>query len=89
MWTRREKLVGTPIFPGGLGGMVYLVALAVAGTAETCSGFSSPGGPTVTHCTGGGSTASDVLHLVLAVVLLIGPILTAVYLARRIRRPAI
>jgi hypothetical protein len=89
VWTRREKLVGTLIFPGGLGAMVYLVAFAAAGTAETCSSMSSPGGPTITHCTGGGSTASDVLHIVLAVALLVGPILTAVYLARRIRRPAV
>jgi hypothetical protein len=95
LWTTRDKLIGTLIIPGGLatGLFVFLVLdVALAGS----SGAQPPLAPVplrcrqfatgATHChptPGGTSTAATVLYSALAVVLLLGPIVSAVYLARR------
>jgi hypothetical protein len=95
LWTTRDKLIGTLIIPGGIatGLFVFLVLnVALAGT----SGAQPPLAPApvrcrqfaagATHChpaPGGTSTASTVLYIALAAVLLLGPIVSAVYLARR------
>jgi hypothetical protein len=97
LWTTRDKLIGTLIIPGGLATALFVLLLTStsAGT-KSCSGFATEVDPSTgavirqgtIHCrrsTGGASTATTVLQIALAVVLIVGPILSAVYLARRAR----
>ena len=86
-WTTREKLVGTFVIPGGLATPLLLGGLAV--TAESCSTEFDPvtGAELSSMCTGGSFQAADVLGPILAVVLLLAPVLTTIFLARRLRRP--
>ena len=78
-WTRREKLIGTLLVPGGLAGAIVLAVWPGAG--ETC--YSS--GTAVSHCTGVTSTPARLLVIALFVFLFIAPIVTAIFLARRAR----
>ncbi len=78
-WTVRDKLIGTLIVPGGLATAV--VALLDLGTVQT--GTSYYGGPQ--HCGPGASALHEITSIVVFAVLVIGPIFTAVYLARRAR----
>lgn len=84
-WTTRDKWIGTLVIPGGLA-TALVVGLIVGGTTtkQYCSGF--PGG--VQHCTntGGSSTGSNVLGIALFAVLVLAPIASAIYLARRAER---
>ncbi|MBV9416586.1 MAG: hypothetical protein JO363_16500 [Solirubrobacterales bacterium] len=96
LWTTRDKLIGTLIIPGGLATSLFVFG-ALAGTTGTtnCSGFAPEVNPSTgavirpgtIHChpSPGPSTATTVLDIALAVVLLLGPIVSAVYLARRAR----
>ena len=58
-------------------------------TAESCTTQIDPvtGAELSSTCTGGSFQAADVLGPVLAVVLLLAPVLTTIFLARRLRRP--
>jgi uncharacterized membrane protein len=87
-WTTRDKLIGTFVVPFGWLPLFWaLTATLVAG--ETCVQEVDPdtGGVTSEVCTGGSSTASEVTGLVVGLILLVGPIFTTIYLARRMRRP--
>jgi hypothetical protein len=97
LWTTRDKLIGTLIVPGGIA--TTLVVVLLTGTKRTCKTFAtlnpSTGslvGRASTHCTpsGGQSAAATAWHIALAVFFVLGPIVSAVYLARRARaRPAL
>lgn len=78
-WNVRDKLIGTLVVPGGLATSV--VALLDLGTVQKCT---SLGGVTQ-HCTPGPSTLHSIVSIVVFAVLVLGPIFTAVYLARRAR----
>lgn len=78
-WTRREKLIGTLIVPGGLLLPLMLLTIGASASGRECHGFA--GSPTT--CTGGGST---VLLIVLVSALLAAPLCVALYLALRLRR---
>jgi HAAS len=80
-WTRRDKLWGTLILPGGLLPAVWLVIQPV--TFETCR----PGTGGRQVCTGGVTTAQQTINIAFFVVTLVLPICMAVYLARRALRP--
>jgi hypothetical protein len=77
VWTTRDKWIGTLIIPGGLATAV--IGLALGGSAQSCVTTSTGG----QHCTGGPSTAGDILSIAIVAVLVVGPIATAVHLARR------
>lgn len=79
VWTIRDKLIGTLIVPGGLASV--LIALLVGSSVQVCSG----GGPNPLHCTGGASTGHVIVSIALIALLVIGPLATAAYLARRVR----
>jgi hypothetical protein len=89
-WTTREKWIGTLVIPGGIAtGVVAFLVLGVA-TGSKCmsKSYSRSAGVTVhsnvtTHCTGGAGTGVLVLLIVMFAVLVIAPIVSAVYLARR------
>jgi hypothetical protein len=78
-WSARDKLIGTLIVPGGLA-TAFVTTLLVA-TKQMCTSFN--GGPQ--HCTPGPSTIHHILSLALFAILVLGPIFTSVYLARRAR----
>jgi uncharacterized membrane protein len=83
VWTAREKLIGTLVVPGGLALPLFFEFIATS--SEACGQLN--GGPVT--CSGGPSTAHQVLVIVLMVGLFVGPFFTTVYLARRMRRPSV
>ena len=79
-WTRRDKLIGTLIVPGGLLLPLMLLTLGASTHGQGC--YSINGGPR--NCTGGSGT--NVLLIVLLSMLLAAPLAVALYLALRLRR---
>ena len=81
-WTTRDKWIGTLVVPGGLATSVLigLIALGVP-SKKLCRGTVSG----VEHCTNaaGASTASSILGVAVFALLVLAPIATSVYLARR------
>ena len=99
VWSRREKLIGTFVIPGGIALPFYLFIFGSVQSVETCGGSSSvsgaPGGSLKSHvhiphvhetCSGGTSTFVAILAALLLIVLLVTPFVTSVWLARRMRR---
>ena len=88
VWTTRDKLVGTLVVPGGLGLSLFLAMFPAY--SEECSEEVDPetGAPIpgTQMCSGGPPEAVEVLGPVLFVALLVAPLVTTVYLARRMRR---
>jgi hypothetical protein len=97
IWTLRDKLIGTLVLPGGLASAVFLFTFLFAGVGSgsggVCSSFTTTtrGAHGVTAVnTGTDCTSSEggANYLVIALVVLIVvlPILTAIYLGRRANR---
>jgi hypothetical protein len=81
----RDKLIGTLVVPGGLGLAFYLVVIA-SGPSTSCSTETDVAGHVLSStCGGGGVSAGDILVYILLGALVVGPIVTTVYLARRMR----
>ncbi len=83
-WTTGEKWIGTLVLPGGLATSVFIGLIATgAPTKKICHVIA--GG--VQHCTPatGQGTTSNVLGVAVFAVLVLAPIATSVYLARRAR----
>lgn len=93
LWTTRDKLIGTLIVPGGIA--TALLVMVLIGTTRVCKGFATPVNPSSgglvggasMHCTpsGGPSAATTALQIALLVFVVLGPVVSAVYLARRAR----
>jgi hypothetical protein len=92
LWTTRDKLLGTLIVPGGIATALLIAVLT--GTKRRCMTLATinpstgtPGGRPIVHCTPsvGPSAATTALHIALAVFFVLGPVVTAFYLARRAR----
>ena len=83
-WNARDKIIGTLVVPGGLAGAlgVGLVSSGVQG------GSCGPVEVTVAPapCATAASSVGNVVGLILAVLLLSAPIVTAVYLSLRLHR---
>lgn len=83
VWTFRDKLIGTFVVPGGLLPAVYFSVAPVSVRSLQCR----PIGPQVGLCVDTGPTVAwRVFGLALVVVLIIAPIVTAIYLGRRAKR---
>lgn len=83
-WTARDKWIGTLVIPGGLAASVVIGLVLLINTAQKQRCTVTAAG--VQHCTnvgGGGSTASTILAVALFAILVLAPIATSVYLARR------
>jgi hypothetical protein len=78
-WNAREKVIGTLIVPGGLATVLPLLLL----TASTQKCVSLNGAPP--QCTGGPSPAHQTFSIALVTFLILAPVCTSVYLARRAR----
>ena len=93
IWTVRDKLIGTLVLPGGLGTVAFAFLFAGTGGEEACSHttVAKVGSHTVKtlnangDCvsSGGGVNYFVVALMVLAVAL---PVLTSIYLGRRLTR---
>jgi hypothetical protein len=81
-WTVRDKLIGTLVIPGGLatGVLIGLIAIG-APTKKYCYALAAG----VQHCTpaAGQSTPATTLGVAVFALLVLAPIATSVYLARR------
>jgi hypothetical protein len=100
LWTRRDKLIGTLVIPGGFStGLLVVWLVLVGGIGGHACGSSGPvyrigknGSKHVmqaashTTCHGGASTPGVVGILIALAVLLIAPIATAIYLGRRLNK---
>lgn len=87
-WTTRDKVLGTLVVPGGLLTTFAFGGQGMIQPAQTCVSTGSGSGPgetsqTVCH---GGSSATG--QLVLFLVLLIAPLITAWWLMRQAQRAA-
>jgi len=81
-WTTRDKWIGTLVIPGGLASSVVIGLIAIgAPTKKICHAFNGGG----QHCTNaaGQSTPSSILGVVVFALLVLAPIGTSIYLARR------
>jgi hypothetical protein len=84
-WNTRDKLIGTLVIPGGL--LVPLGLGLVTRESGSCIEISSGGGPTTArNCDDLGASSPGIFQIVLIVVLVLAPLATTVYLARRVRR---
>jgi hypothetical protein len=99
IWTRREKLVGTLVIPGGLATGMLALTLTFAGAVggQVCSStgplyrMGADGSPHIVRaghetCTGGVSTLGLIGILLALAFLVIAPIATSIYLGRRLER---
>jgi len=80
-WTTRDKWIGTLVIPGGLatGVLIGLIAIG-APTKRFCRVIASG----VQHCTtAGGQSTPSILGVAVFAFLVLAPIATSVYLARR------
>lgn len=78
-WTVREKLVGTLVIPGGLGAVPFWLLVFSTGCGTTSSGRNS--------CTSDGTALpTQILGWLLLAAILLAPIATAIFLARRAGR---
>jgi uncharacterized membrane protein len=90
IWTLRDKLIGTLVVPGGLFLSVGLLLTGV-GSGESCDGerrlepAGNTFGPATTPCSGGSSSTASILQGILFGAVLIAPVLTTIYLGRRLR----
>jgi hypothetical protein len=85
-WTTREKWIGTLVVPGGLATSALVGRFLLGTPTETrCRGIA--GG--ALHCASatGPSVVSPVLGVTVVALLVLAPIATSVYLARRAAKP--
>jgi hypothetical protein len=80
-WSTRDKWIGTLVIPGGLATSVIVGLIAIGeSTKNFCT--VSPGGQRCTPAPGQ-STPSSALGVAAFVLLVLAPIASAIYLARR------
>jgi uncharacterized membrane protein len=87
----RDKVIGTLVPPGGLLAAAFLAVFGGTSSGGICVTETDPATGRVQDetCTGGPSTGAQVLGVALLVVLVVAPLVTTAYLARRMsRRPA-
>jgi hypothetical protein len=82
-WTARDKWIGTLVIPGGLatGVFIGLVVNTIGATRQVCTSFA--GGVQRCAPAGGPSAGPSFLGVAVFAVLVLAPIATSVYLARR------
>jgi hypothetical protein len=84
VWDTRDKIIGTLIVPGGLAGSLGVGVLSTSSVSCEISG--SGADQDVGTCVSNGWTLGAVESILWALVI-IAPIVTAIYLSRRLRQP--
>ena len=79
-WTTRDKWIGTLVVPGGLATSVLIGLIAIAAPAKKLCRVIADG---VQHCTTAAGQSTPILGVVVFALLVLAPIATSVYLARR------
>jgi len=79
-WTTRDKWIGTLVLPGGLATGVFVGLIAIGAATKKICRVSAGGVP---HCTHVGHSTPSVLGVAVFALLVLAPIATSVYLARR------
>jgi uncharacterized membrane protein len=82
VWSTRDKFIGTLVVPGGVAGALGVTLAAGSMSCEVSGPVRHP----VRSCVSDPSTFGSVVMVILAVLILIAPIGTAIYLGRRLRR---
>jgi hypothetical protein len=83
-WRWPDKLLGTLVWPGGLGGVVFVGLVAVSassGVAGPCSGNGM-----IANCTSGGGGMPAWVTILILVVAILAPFAVAIWLLSRARR---
>lgn len=84
-WTRGQKLLGTFVFPGGLGAVLFLLLIPVSLLTQVCTEVSNGQVSPAQVCESSGPPPWLVIPL--AVIVALGPIVVAVYLLRAAGSP--
>ena len=79
-WTVRDKWIGTLVVPGGLATSLLIGLIAIGAPAKKLCRAIDGGVP---HCTNAASQSTPILGVVVFALLVLAPIATSVYLARR------
>jgi len=79
-WTTRDKWIGTLVVPGGLATSVLVGLIATGAATKKICRVTNGGIP---HCTNVGHGTPSVLGIAVFALLVLAPIATSVYLARR------
>jgi Protein of unknown function (DUF1700) len=84
-WSTRDKLVGTLVVPGGLLVPVWL-GLVTSESGSCIEMSSGPGPRTARTCLEDGAGGIDILKIAVIAMLVLAPLATTAYLARRMDR---
>lgn len=85
-WNTRDKIIGTLVVPGGLaGGLGGALGLSFAPSSVSCVP-PRPGANPVGSCVSDASTFGSAVGLIFGALLVIAPIVTAIYLSRRLHQ---
>jgi hypothetical protein len=84
-WTNREKLAGTLLPPGGL--LLPLGFLTLGVSVQECSREINPTtGAVIGSCADGGTSALQVVAIVVVVIAIVLAVATPIWLGTRLRR---
>jgi hypothetical protein len=85
-WTRRDKLIGTLVIPGGLMLPVSMLTVGLSASSLSCSGpVTTQQNGTFKTCGSDSLVVGDLRFMFFVGVAFIAPMLTTVYLIRRAR----
>ena len=83
-WNARAKIIGTLVVPGGLAGALGVGLMASSAQGGSCGPVEVTVAPA--PCATAAASVGNVVGLILAVVLVSAPIVTAIYLSLRLRQ---
>jgi uncharacterized membrane protein len=83
-WNTRDKIIGTLVVPGGLAGSLGVGLASTGVRGASCGPVEITVAPGA--CATAPSSVGSVVGLILAVLVVIAPIATAIYLSRRLRQ---
>lgn len=83
-WNTRDKIIGTLVVPGGLAGALGVGLAASGGQGGSCGPVEVTVAPA--PCATAAASVGNVVGLILAVLLVAAPIVTAIYLSLRLRQ---
>lgn len=85
-WTRRERLIGTLLLPGGLLPAFLVVMGVVGGREESCQGLGRASGQTISRCVEHDPLGGVIVGAFVLAALVLIPIGSALYLALKLRQ---
>lgn len=83
-WNTRDKIIGTLVVPGGLAGALGVGLMASSVQGGSCGPVEVTAAPA--PCATAAASGGNVVDLILAVLLVGAPIVTAIYLSLKLRQ---